>query len=144
MAKDAVEIARASAEAMWAGDRWCHRLGIELIEVGPGFARLAMTVGEDMTNGHGAGHGGVTFSLADAAFGFACNSRGRRAVAHHCTIAFVAPVRPGMRLIAEASERQRGERSGIYDVTVRDDEGAVIAEFRGHARMLSPDPTGVE
>jgi acyl-CoA thioesterase len=105
MARDAADIARQSAAAMWAADHWCHRLGVELVEVGPGFARLALTVTDDMTNGHGSGHGGVTFTLADSAFAFACNSHGRPAVAHHCSIIYVAPVRPGMRLLAEASER---------------------------------------
>ena len=136
MARDAGEIARLSAEAMWARDHWCHRLGVLLLEVGPGFARLAMTVTDDMTNGHGSGHGGVTFTLADSAFAFACNSHGRPAVAQHCSIIHVAPVKPGMRLIAEARERQRGERSGVYDVTVRDELSTVIAEFRGHSRTL--------
>jgi acyl-CoA thioesterase len=41
-----------------------------------------------------------------------------------------------MRLVAEAVERQRAERSGITDVTVRDETGAVIAEFRGHSRTV--------
>jgi acyl-CoA thioesterase len=57
-------------------------------------------------------------------------------VAQQCTITYVAPGRLGMRLIADAQERQRGERSGIYDITVRDETGAVIAEFRGHSRTL--------
>ena len=136
MARDATEIARLSADAMWAADRASQGLGMRVLEVGPGYARLAMTVTENMTNGHGGGHGGFTFSLADSAFAFACNSHGQRAVAQHCSISYVAPVRSGMRLTAEAQERQRGERSGIYDVTVHDETGTVIAEFRGHSRTL--------
>jgi acyl-CoA thioesterase len=136
MTPDAAEIARCSADAMWAGDQVCQRLGAQLLEVGPGFARLAITVTGQMTNGHGSCHGGITSTLADSAFAFACNSHGRRAVAQHCSISYLAPAQPGMRLIAEARERQRGERSCIYDVAVRDETGAVIAEFRGHARTL--------
>lgn len=134
--RDADATARLSAEAMLAGDRATPELGIELIEVGPGRARLAMTVTERMANGLGLCHGGLIFTLADTAFAFACNSHGRPAVAQHCSITFVAPGRIGVRLVAEAVERHRAERSGIYDVTVCDETGVVIAEFRGHSRTL--------
>lgn len=136
MARDASEIARLSADAMWSGDKASQGLGMEVLEVGSGWARLAMIVTERMLNGHGSCHGGFIFSLADSAFAFACNSHGNPAVAQQCTITYVAPGRLGMRLIADAQERQRGERSGIYDITVRDETGAVIAEFRGHSRTL--------
>jgi acyl-CoA thioesterase len=130
------EIARLSAEAMWAEDNATRELGIEMIAVGPGRATMAMQIRPSMTNGHGMCHGGYIFLLADSAFAFACNSHGRRNVAQHCQVTFLAPGKLGMRLIAEAFERQRGERSGITDVTVRDETGAVIAEFRGHSRAI--------
>jgi acyl-CoA thioesterase len=130
------EIARLSAEAMWAGDNATRELGIEMISIGPGRATMAMQIRPSMTNGHGMCHGGYIFLLADSAFAFACNSHGRRHVAQHCQVTFLAPGKLGTRLIAEAFERQRGERSGITDVTVRDETGAVIAEFRGHSRAI--------
>jgi acyl-CoA thioesterase len=136
MARDAAEIARLSAEAMWADDRASQGRGMEVLEVGSGRARLVMTITERMLNGHGSCHGGFIFSLADSAFAFACNSHGQPAVAQHCSVTYVAPARLGMRLVADAQERQRGERSGIYDITVRDETGIVIAEFRGHSRTL--------
>ncbi len=123
MTRSAAEIARLSAEAMWAEDKATQGLGMQLLDVGPGTARLAMTVTEHMVNGHGTCHGGFIFTLADSTFAFACNSHGQRAVAQHCTVTFIAPGRLGMRLTAEARERHRGERSGIYDVTVRDEGG---------------------
>jgi acyl-CoA thioesterase len=136
MARDEAEIARLSADAMWADDRASQGLGMEIVEVGSGRARLSMTITERMLNGHGSCHGGFIFSLADSAFAFACNSHGQPAVAQHCSVTYVAPGRLGMRLVADARERQRGERSGIYDITVRDETGMVIAEFRGHSRTL--------
>ncbi len=136
MVDEAQETAKASAEAMWADDKASQALGMELIEVGPGRAVIAMTIEPTMTNGHGMCHGGYIFLLADSAFAFACNSRGQRHVAQHCHVTFLAPGQRGARLIAEAVERQRGERSGITDVTVRDEGGAVIAEFRGHSRAI--------
>jgi acyl-CoA thioesterase len=136
MTRDAGEIARASAEAMWAEDKASQGLGMQIVEVGPGHARLAMVVTERMTNGHGSCHGGFIFTLADSAFAFACNSHGQRAVAQHCSITYVAPGRLGMRLVAEARERHRAERSGVYDVTVKSEAGETIAEFRGHSRSI--------
>jgi acyl-CoA thioesterase len=130
------EEARRAAAAIWAEDNASQGLGMELVSVGPGRAVVAMTVAEAMTNGHGTCHGGFIFTLADSAFAFACNSRRQRSVAQQCQIAYVAPARKGMRLVAEAVERQRAERSGITDVTVRDETGAVIAEFRGHSRTV--------
>lgn len=136
MALDANEIARLSGIAMWRDDKASQGLGMEILEVGPGNAKLVMPVTERMLNGHGTCHGGFIFSLADSAFAFACNSHGQPAVAQHCSVTYITPGRLGMRLIADARERQRGERSGIYDITVRDETGTVVAEFRGHSRTL--------
>jgi acyl-CoA thioesterase len=132
--KDA--IARKCAETLMAEDNATQCLGIELLAVAAGRASMAMTVLKSMSNGHGTCHGGFLFTLADSAFAFACNSHGPRSVAQHCSISYIAPGRLGMRLIAEAVERQRGERSGITDVTIRDEAGNIIAEFRGHSRTV--------
>ena len=133
---DKDEIARRSAEAMWAEDNATQALGIERVSVGPGRAVMAMTIRESMTNGHGTCHGGYIFLLADSAFAFACNSHGQRTVAAHCSVSYITPGKLGARLVAEAIERQRGERSGITDVTVRDEAGTIIAEFRGYSRTI--------
>jgi acyl-CoA thioesterase len=130
------EIAQACARTLWAEDNATQGLGMELMSVGPGRAIIAMTVTKAMTNGHGTCHGGFIFTLADSAFAFACNSHGPRSVAQQCAVTYVAPGKLGMRLIAEGIERQRSERSGITDVTVRDEAGNVIAEFRGHSRTV--------
>jgi acyl-CoA thioesterase len=137
MTHDAVGIAEASAQAMWAEDKASRALGMRIEKVGPGCAVLSMSVGADMVNGHGSCHGGYIFTLADSAFAFACNSHNQRHVAQQCQISYLAPGRLGMRLTAEAHERHRGERSGIYDVTVRSETGEVIAEFRGHSRSIA-------
>jgi acyl-CoA thioesterase len=136
MSRSPEEIARLSADAMWAEDKACRALGMTLARVAPGVAALSMRITESMVNGHGHAHGGYIFTLADSAFAYACNSRGQRHVAQHCQISYLAPGKLGMRLTAEARERQRGERSGIYDITVSDETGAVIAEFRGHSRAI--------
>ena len=129
------EVARRSADAMWAGDRASQGLGLELLDVGPGRATLRMTVREDMVNGHAIGHGGFTFALADSAFAFACNSYNRSTVAAACEIRFLAPTRLGDVLVAEAIERSREGRHGVYDITVRTGE-TVVAEFVGHSKEV--------
>ena len=132
---DADEVARRSAEAMWAGDRASRSLGMEILEVGPGRATLRMTVTDDMVNGHAIGHGGYTFTLADSAFAFACNSYNRVTVAAGAEIRFRRPTRLGDRLVATATERERAGRDGVYDVlvTVGDE---VVAEFVGRSREI--------
>jgi acyl-CoA thioesterase len=136
MSDDALALARAAAQAMWDDDSASQGLGMQLRNVGPGSATLSMQVTTEMVNGHGMCHGGFIFTLADSAFAFACNSRGERAVAQHCAITFIRPGRLGETLRADATERARETRSGIYDVRVIGDDGGLVAEFRGHSRTI--------
>ncbi|MBB6628983.1 hydroxyphenylacetyl-CoA thioesterase PaaI [Nocardioides sp. KIGAM211] len=120
---------------MWAEDRASQALGMTLDEVGPGTATLRMTVRDDMVNGHDIGHGGLTFTLADSAFAFACNSYNRRTVAAGAEIRFRAPTRAGDELVAVAVERERVGRDGTYDVTVTAGE-TVVATFVGRSKEI--------
>lgn len=132
------ELARRCAETLWEGDEASRELGMRLEQVGAGCATVAMTVRRAMTNGHGTAHGGYIFALADSAFAFASNSYNERAVAQACDIVFVAPAKDGDVLVAEAVERHRFGRNGIYDVRVTC-EGRVVAEFRGRSRTVGPN-----
>ncbi len=129
------DVARACADAMWAEDDASKGLGMEIVEIAPGRATLAMTVRPDMVNGQRIAHGGFIFTLADSAFAFACNSHNERVVAAQGQITFIKPGKLGDRLVATAREVTRGGRSGIYDVRVTAGE-TVIAEFRGHSRVI--------
>jgi acyl-CoA thioesterase len=131
------ELAEACARAMWAEDQASQGLGMVVERVAPGEAVLSMTIRPDMTNGHGICHGGFIFTLADSAFAFACNTYDQRTVAQQCAVTFLQPGRRGDRLTAHAVERNRTGRSGIYDVTVRNSQGEVVAEFRGHSRTIA-------
>ena len=133
---DPQALAEACARAMWAEDQASQGLGMTIERVAPGEAVLSMAVTERMVNGHKICHGGFIFTLADSAFAFACNSYDQRTVAQHCAVTFLAPARLGEVLRAHAVEVFRGGRSGIYDITVTDGTGAVIAEFRGHSRAI--------
>jgi len=130
------DLARACAEAMWKEDDASKGLGMAIVEIGPGYARLSMTVRPEMVNGQRIAHGGFIFTLADSAFAFACNSHNQRTVAAQGNITFIRPGKLGDKLVATAREISRNGRSGIYDVQVAVG-GVVIAEFRGHSRTIS-------
>ncbi len=128
--------AEKSAQCMWERDDASRWLGLSLDSIGPGTARLSMTVEKHHMNGHRICHGGFMFTLADSAFAFACNSYNKLAVAQHNTVTFVAPGKLGDVLTAEAREVVRYGRSGIYDVRVVNQDEKLIAEFRGNSRVL--------
>jgi acyl-CoA thioesterase len=133
---DPGDIARACAQRMWEEDKASQALGMSLIEITPGGAVMSMPVRSDMANGHGMCHGGFMFLLADSAFAFACNSHNQRAVAAGAEIHFVAPAKVGDVLTAQASEQHRAGRSGFYDVRVIDQNGELIALFRGRSATI--------
>ena len=135
MPEDPQALAQRSAAAMYEADLASRHLGIEIDHVAPGQATARMVVRDTMINGHDICHGGYVFLLADTAFAFACNTYGPTTVAATCDITFLAPAHLGDELIAQATERHRAGRSGIYDVTVRR-AATVIAEFRGHSRTM--------
>lgn len=132
----AQRIAEAVGRGMYERDHAAQALGITLEEIAPGRARMRMTVRADMVNGHDIGHGGLTFTLADSAFAYACNSYNRAAVAASCHIVFTAPARRGDVLTAVAEEKSHEGRTGVYDIAVTDQHGKGIALFRGHSRRL--------
>jgi acyl-CoA thioesterase len=135
-------LAQAVGAAMYAADAASQALGMRLGDVGPGRATVAMRVRADMLNGHRTCHGGFIFSLADSAFAFACNSRNVSTVASGCTIDFLAPAREGDMLTATALERSLAGRTGVYDVTVCNQEGQAVAVFRGRSYRIKGQIVG--
>ncbi len=130
------ERAEQSAEAMWASDRASQWIGIELQDIDEGFARLSLNLKAHHCNGHGIGHGGITFLLADSAFAFACNSRNQTTVAMHNMISFLNPAQEGDVLTAEAKEVTLKGKNGIYDVRVLNQHNEIVAEMRGISRAI--------
>jgi acyl-CoA thioesterase len=135
LTEDPLEQARQAVATMYADDQASRSLGIVIEDVAPGQATARMRVAAAMVNGHAIAHGGYIFVLADTAFAFACNTYGPT-VAGAAEIVFVQPATEGEELVAEAKERVRFGQNGIYDVTVRNGTGEVVAEFRGHSRRI--------
>jgi acyl-CoA thioesterase len=134
---DEIKLAEHVAQGMLAQDAMSRALGITIVEIRPGYARLKMTVRSDMSNSHSICHGGAIFTLADSAFAFACNSYNRSTVASGGSIDFVTPARIGDELTAEATERALPGRLGLYDVTVTNQSGQPIAFFRGRSYRVT-------
>ncbi|WP_426319319.1 hydroxyphenylacetyl-CoA thioesterase PaaI [Pseudoduganella sp. R-43] len=130
-------LAEAAGAAMFARDAASQALGMKLVEIRPGYARMTMPVRSDMLNGHQTCHGGFIFALADSAFAFACNSYNHTTVGAGCTIDYLAPGRMDDLLTAEAVERTLVGKTGIYDVTVSNQEGKMIATFRGKSHRVA-------
>ena len=112
-------------------DEYSRWLGIEVMNVAPNAATVRMTVRPEMVNGFGVCHGGVTFSLADSALAFACNTHGRLTVSIENSIRYPAPIMPGDVLTATAVELSASRRLAYFDVTVRKGNGDVVGLFKG-------------
>ena len=133
---DPQSLAQEVGDAMWSRDHATQALGMQLLSIKPGYARLSMSVRKDMLNGHHMCHGGFIFLLADSAFAYSCNSHNHNTVASACHIDFLAPAREGDVLEAEAAEQSLAGRTGVYDVTVRTHDGKTIALFRGKSARI--------
>lgn len=141
MSADADRDAREVVARMMARDTFSQWLGVELVEVAAQRAVIRMTVREEMANGFGVVHGGIVYSLADSAFAFAVNSGGEITVAVDCSISYPAAVRAGDVLTATAIEQTATNRLAFCEVTVRNQDDAVVGHFRGTAyRTRKPLP----
>jgi len=123
---DYAEIPAALRERI-QDDPWVRTLGIRYLDLRRGYCRVSLTLQPHMVNFQGYPHGGVIFSLADVAFGAACNAHGQDAVALSVTISYLAAVKPDATLVAEARATRQGRRAGFYDVTVTSEEGTLVA-----------------
>ena len=128
--------AETCAKTMFDNDPASRGLGMQVEAIAPGTATLSMTVRPEMVNGHGIAHGGFIFALADSAFAFACNTYNQVTVAQQNQITYVSPGQEGERLTAQAEEVLRAGRSGTYDVTVRGEDGRIVALMRGLSRSI--------
>src|SRR5688572_26645792 len=126
--------------SMYSKDRASQALGMKVAEISPGRAVLAMTVREDMLNGHDICHGGLMATLADSAFAFACNSYNELTVAAGFSIDIVAPARLGDVLTARCQELSKAGRTGVYDAEITNQRGERVALFRGRSYTLKGKP----
>ena len=130
---DEQRLAEACAAAMFDRDSASQSLGMKVEESGPGLSVVSMRVRSDMINGHGSCHGGFIYSLADSAFGFACNSSNRLNVAMSCSIDYLAPAFLDDHLTATARVLHASGRTGLTEIDVNNQDDLLIARFRGRS-----------
>ncbi len=128
-AKD--EAVNKAVSAMMQQDKFSQWLGISIIEIKEGCSKIKLTVRNEMMNGLGVIHGGIAFSLADSAFAFACNNRNTLSLALDTSINFLKPVHTNDVLIAEAKEIHNGRSTGLYEVTITNQNLHIVAIFKG-------------
>ena len=116
---------------MMTNDLFSQWLGIEVLEVKEGYSKIKMTVRKEMINGFGIVHGGIAFSLADSAFAFACNNRNNLSVALDTSINFIKPVHVDDVLTAEAKEIHNGRTTGLYHISISNQNDHAVAIFKG-------------
>jgi len=133
---DPQAVAERVRDSMSENDRVLRTNGIRFEAVGPGYAKLTMTVRDEMLNGFAICHGGFITVLADTAFAYACNSYNEQTVASGISLDFMAPGRPGELLCAEAKEVFAAGRTGVYDISVTNEKGELIAVMRGKSYRL--------
>src|SRR5688572_32069073 len=131
MSKEKDQLANDVVAHMMKHDLFSQLLGIEVMVITEGYSKIKMTVREEMINGFGIVHGGVAFSLADSCFAFACNNRNVLSVALDTSINFTKPVHVGDILTAEAKELHNGKSTGLYHITVTNQQDHVVALFKG-------------
>ncbi len=118
-------------DKMIKDDLFSRWLGITVIDIKEGYSKISMTLRGEMINGLGTIHGGIAFSLADSAFAFACNNRNNLSVALDTSISFIKATRPGDTLTAEAKELHNGRSTGVYHITVTNQNSEPVAYFKG-------------
>ncbi len=125
------ELAQQVVNHMMENDLFSQWLGISVLEITEGYSKITMTVRNEMINGFGIVHGGICFSLADSAFAFACNNRNVLSVALDTSINFTKPVHVGDILVAEAKELHNGKSTGLYHITITNQNNHIVALFKG-------------
>jgi acyl-CoA thioesterase len=128
---DKNQLAQTVIDHLLETDLFSKWLGIEVLEIKEGYSKITMTIRDEMINGFGVVHGGVTFSLADSAFAFACNNRNNLSVALDASINFLKPAHVGDVLIAEAKEMHNGKSTGLYQVSIKNQNDHLIGLFKG-------------
>lgn len=118
-------------DRMYEFDYFSQWLGIERVQVEKGHVILKMTITKEMLNGFGIAHGGITYSLADSALAFASNGRGVQSVSIETSINHIKPTKEGDLLIAEAKELNVTNKTGLYEVKVKNQDGELVALFKG-------------
>jgi acyl-CoA thioesterase len=132
--KNNIDLLKARA----AGEPVAAYLGMELLELEPGFARVRMEMRPHFVNFHGLTFGGIIMALADQAFGYASNSLAYPSVASQFNTYFISAAREGDILTAECRVIKSGRRTGFSEVSITNQDGKLVARATGTTIPLDP------
>jgi acyl-CoA thioesterase len=124
---------------MMAGDTFSQWLGVEILETGLGYCKLRATVKTEMLNGFKIAHGGISYSLSDSALAFSCNSHGKKTVSIETSISHIKTINVGDALTVEAKEVSRGNKIGVYEVTIHNQDNVLVSHFKGTVYVTDKD-----
>ena len=124
---------------MFDQDAFSQWLGIEIMEVKDGHCKLKMTVRKEMLNGFYISHGGISYSLADTALAFASNTHGKKCISVETSISHTEYVQERDILIATTKELSLTEKTGLYLITITNQDKKDIAYFKGTVYRTSKD-----
>ena len=118
---------------MMSKDYFSQWLGINIIEIKPGYCKLTARVRKEMLNGFGIAHGGFTYSVADSALAFSSNSRGIKSVSIETSISHIVSLKEHDEITAEAMCEVETEKLGHYRISVylSSEPQKIVALFKG-------------
>jgi acyl-CoA thioesterase len=119
-------------------------LGMELMEIKKGWAKVRLPFDEKLTNAIGLVHGGAIFSPADSAVGMALVgmiNRNENISTLEMKINYMKPVKGG-DIIAEAKIIHKGTQTAIGDVEVRDEKQNLISKGLATYAIFKKDRLG--
>jgi len=119
-------------------DAFSTWLGIEILECKIGYCKVGLTVRKEMLNSMGKAHGGISYSLADVAFGFAANTHGKYAVSIETSINHIEALNEGEYLIAESVIEKVNNKLGFNIIEVKRDK-ELVALFKGVVYRTNKD-----
>lgn len=126
-------------QLMYDNDAFSQWLGIEILDLDAGKAVLQMTLRQEMTQGFGIAHGGITYSLADSALAFASNAHGRKSVSVETSISHLLAVKVGDILTATAIEESLSNKIAVYNIRIMNQEDKLVALFKGTVYRTSKE-----
>jgi len=126
-----MSLAKKIVDKMIGGDAFSQWLGIKVLEITAGSCKIQMKVKKEMTNGFDIAHGGIAYSLADSCLAFAANSHGIQALSIETSISHTQKVISGDTLTATAKEINKSTKTGLYYITITNQNNSEIAHFKG-------------
>ena len=111
-------------------DPFSQWLGIEILECEIGRCKVGMTIRKEMLNSMQKAHGGISYALADTAFGFAANTNGRYAVSIETSINHIEALDEGDYISAVATLESLKNKLGFYIIEVKKQD-TLVALFKG-------------